>query len=229
MKFSGDRSAGSFIRLSVSAAVLLLAAVPAFGQISGNVAVTTDYVFRGISQTLEEPAIQGGFDYASDSGFYVGIWGSNVDFGGVAQVEFDGYLGFAKETSNGWGWDIGLLHYDYPGETDLNFEEIYLGLNYKIFGVKYSYADDFAGTGGTGGYLEVALDFGLGNGFGLGLHAGSSTFGDEVGVEDYVDYKVALSKEVATLGLEVAFTDTDADFLGELADGRVVLTISKSM
>ena len=98
--------------------VLLLAGTASQAQISSNVSLTTDYVFRGVSQTLEEPAIQGGFDYSNSSGFYAGFWGSNVDFGTDAQVELDGYLGFTREQQNGFSWDVGLIHYDYPGESE---------------------------------------------------------------------------------------------------------------
>ena len=66
--------------LTSLAAAGLLAATGAAADITGNVGLTTDYVFRGISQTDEKPAIQGGLDYAHSSGAYAGVWASNVDF-----------------------------------------------------------------------------------------------------------------------------------------------------
>ena len=65
----------------VAAAVLASSAVANAGEIEANVALSTDYIFRGVTQTGNDPAISGGFDYSLDNGFYVGIWGSNVNFG----------------------------------------------------------------------------------------------------------------------------------------------------
>ncbi|MBE0616861.1 MAG: hypothetical protein IH608_02885, partial [Proteobacteria bacterium] len=78
---------------------------------SGNVAMTSDYVFRGISQTDSNPAIQGGFDYASPVGLYVGTWASNVAFGG--NIEMDWYGGFSNEVA-GFSYDLGVIYYAYP-------------------------------------------------------------------------------------------------------------------
>ena len=84
-------------------------------EFSANVALSTDYMYRGGSQTNEQPAISGGFDYAHSSGVYAGLWASNVDFGDSANIEIDFYGGIAGEISNGIGWDVGALYYHYPG------------------------------------------------------------------------------------------------------------------
>lgn len=98
-------------------------------QFSANVALTTDYMFRGISQTNDGPAVQGGFDYQyTPIGFYAGAWASNVElaFAGTAaaavnnraSMELDYYGGFAGAFSNGVGWDIGGIYYSYPGQGE---------------------------------------------------------------------------------------------------------------
>ena len=115
-----------------------LLSLPTFASVSANVTLATDYVWRGLGQTAGEPAIQGGFDYSSDGGFYAGIWGSNVepDFGGS---EFDYYMGYATETEGGLGIDIGYISYMFL-HSDVGFgdaQEIYLGLSYGDFGVTY--------------------------------------------------------------------------------------------
>ncbi|MEL6414140.1 MAG: TorF family putative porin, partial [Pseudomonadota bacterium] len=96
------------------------------GEFSGNVALTTDYVWRGVSQNSENPAVQGGFDYANGA-FYAGTWASIVDFGG-ANMELDLYGGFAGETEGGLSWDVGVIGYVYPDADDLDFLEVYGGL-----------------------------------------------------------------------------------------------------
>ena len=108
------------IKKTLIAATMLASTSVAQAEISANVALATDYVFRGVSQTDNQFAIQGGFDWAHDSGFYLGTWASNVDsnfFGGATdpQIELDLYGGFANEFGNGFGYDLGYLRYQYPG------------------------------------------------------------------------------------------------------------------
>ena len=90
-------------------------------SISGNVALTSDYRFRGISQSDEDIAIQGGFDFEHESGFYVGTWGSSVDFDTNGpccdgSLELDIYAGFGGAFNEDWGYDVGVLAYLYPGD-----------------------------------------------------------------------------------------------------------------
>ena len=91
---------------------------------SGNVSLTTDYLYRGISQTAGKPAIQGGFDYANPNGFYAGVWGSNISWisdatipasASGASVELDTYLGFRNSFAEDFSYDVGFLRYNYPG------------------------------------------------------------------------------------------------------------------
>ncbi|HIL91457.1 MAG TPA: hypothetical protein EYG50_01690, partial [Cycloclasticus sp.] len=82
-------------------------------ELSGNVALTTDYVWRGVSQTDGAPAIQGGFDADLGNGLYAGVWASNVDFGSDASSEVDVYAGWAGQVA-GFDLDVGVLHYAYP-------------------------------------------------------------------------------------------------------------------
>ncbi|MEM7051098.1 MAG: TorF family putative porin [Acidobacteriota bacterium] len=211
----------------LSAFMLLLAFPVAANELTGNVALTSDYVFRGISQTNEDPAIQGGFDFES-SVFYAGVWGSNVEFGTAAHVELRGFLGARLEYDSGISWDVGAVGYFYPSEGDSDYSEIYVGGGYKFFSAKYSYADDVVGSGGAGDYLEAAVDFDLGSGFELVLHGGRSTFDDEAGLEDYTDYGVVVAKEIRGFKLSVGYTDTDLDD-EPLAEGRAIFTVSRKL
>ena len=90
--------------------------------LTANVGLFSEYIFRGISQTAGEPAIQGGFDYAHSSGFYLGTWASNVswleDFGlySRSSMEWDFYGGFKSTIGDtDWTYDLGILYYYYPG------------------------------------------------------------------------------------------------------------------
>jgi len=99
---------------------------------SANVALTTEYVFRGISQTKEGPAIQGGYDLTCGI-FYAGVWASNLDWGGtglfgipgnsVANIEMDWYLGI-KTVKGHITWDLGIIYYSYPNSAKLGLDAL---------------------------------------------------------------------------------------------------------
>ena len=147
---------------------------------TANVGLVSDYVGRGITLTSHNPAIQGGIDYAHSSGFYAGVWGSNVSWiadsqsiavvGGVQQgnttMELDIYLGFKNTLAEEFSYDIGLIRYNYLGSytpaanafiagTNLakaDTDEIYAALGYKWITVKYSYClGDFLTVPGAKG------------------------------------------------------------------------------
>ncbi len=109
----------------------------ASAEITGNVSLTSDYKFRGISQSDESPAIQGGLDYAHDSGFYVGTWASSVDFdtngaGYDGSLELDVYAGFGNTIGDSdFGYDVGVMYYAYPGDdgAEGDYFEFYGGLS----------------------------------------------------------------------------------------------------
>ena len=167
-------------------------------EFESNVALSNDYVWRGMSQTSEEPAISGGFDIAGDSGLYFGTWASNVEFGDGAALELDWYAGYANELENGFTYDIGYLAYTYPGEDSLDFEEIYLGLGYSYFGYTFSSGQDGAPDNSE---ISIALgDTGLG-----------FTYGD---YDDYGEYTLIsydLPVSIAGLSVSLAFSDFDAE------------------
>lgn len=110
-----------------TALVLCAISGQARAQFSGNVALTSDYVWRGSSQTRADPALQGGFKYAHDSGFYASIWGSGVKFApdNGARSEFDLAAGWSGKVSTDWALDLYLLRYQYPSaNARLNWNEL---------------------------------------------------------------------------------------------------------
>ena len=135
------------------------AAAPEVSPITANVTVTNNYIYRGLSQSNYKPAIQGGFDYAHESGFYIGNWNSSISWvsdenlAKSAPIEMDFYGGFKKELiGEGFASDVGILQYYYPtsgistasGYVNPNTTEIYVAQN-APFGpvtgfLKFSYA-----------------------------------------------------------------------------------------
>ena len=131
--------------------ILGIISLPSFAAISANVSLTSDYIWRGMTQS-DAPAVQGGFDYESDSGFYAGVWGSNVNFNNGAGSELDLYAGYGFEVS-GIGVDVGYITYEYlDSEPDAQFDETYLGLSYGDLGLSLAFGDS--------DYTEVSYAFG---------------------------------------------------------------------
>lgn len=226
------------------------------GEFAANVALTSDYTFRGISQTDEEPALQGGFDYSLDTGFhdtgiYLGVWGSNVDFddGDEAQLELDVYGGLSGEIV-GVGWKLGGIGYLYPGADDslnYNYAEVTFGLSYAItddikISTDYFYSPNFFADVGNGHYWTGGVSVGVPlpdsvttAGFGLTLvgAVGHQWIEDNnaAGVPDYTDWRIGAAVTYKFLSLGVAYVDTnlsDGECFGgsELCGARVVGTLA---
>jgi uncharacterized protein (TIGR02001 family) len=125
---------------------------------SYNVGVTSNYIFRGISQTHGKPALQGGVDYAHSSGLYAGVWASNItwvkQYLDSGSTEIDVYGGFKNSFADDWTYDVGLIHYHYAGSgsstrnnaavfsrlADPNTTEVYGAIGWKWLTLKYSHA-----------------------------------------------------------------------------------------
>jgi uncharacterized protein (TIGR02001 family) len=148
-------------------ALMMFAGVTvAQAQITGNLGLTSDYRFRGISQTQNAPAVQGGIDYTHVSGLYVGNWNSSVSsqmYTNGSGVESDVYAGFRKDIFGRFTLDVGSYNYFYPragtnGSYDTN--EIYVGLGYKdLVSVKYSHAlSDYFGASNSKNSYYVQAD-----------------------------------------------------------------------
>ena len=152
--------------------LLTIVSLPSFASVSANVSFASDYIWRGMTQS-DGPAIQGGFDYASDGGFYAGIWGSNVNFNDGAGSELDYYFGYGFDMGS-VGVDVGYLAYDYPdNDSDLDFEEIYVGLSMGDLGLLYA-----SGVDGAPDYMEVSYGFGD-----VGISYGQyDDYGDNLGI-----------------------------------------------
>ena len=234
------------LALSIAAASFSAAAVaetvntPAGDlDVTMNAGLTTDYIFRGVSQTQGNGAIQGGLDIAHDSGLYVGTWASNVDFGGKASVEFDYYLGFGGDITEDVSYDLGWIKYDYPGEAALNFSEYYGSVSAYGFTLGANYSNDFAGSNSTL-YSYIGYEYTLPMDIGLALQYGDYDFKDAlvVGGEDsYNDWSVGLSKTCMGLDFGLTYTDTSLSgtdatgFAGkkDYADGNLTLSVSKTL
>jgi uncharacterized protein (TIGR02001 family) len=226
------------LSLYISGLVLSLASLNSYAlDVSGNVSLASDYVYRGISQTNEEATIQGGFDLSAESGFYAGVWASNIAFDG--SIEIDIYGGFAKELNEEWSFDVGLLRYEYPnnaGPNESSFNEVYGSLSFRELSVGVAYSDDFFFESDSSIYIYVNYSLALPNDYGVDFHYGNQSIDDNntFGTPDYADYSIGLSKSVAELDLSLTWYDTDLSgsecFGGaDVCDSRIVFGLSKSL
>jgi uncharacterized protein (TIGR02001 family) len=248
-------------RLSLTLLACTLATASALGgeaesphTVSANVALTTDYVFRGISQTSEDPAIQGGFDYTYEPvGLYLGVWASNLEFveAGASDdpsIEIDYYGGFRGGFANGISWDVGAVYYSYPGQNeddlfgvDYDYWDVKGALGYTFadaalspaLGVSIFYSPDYFGSDGDSIYVAGSLDLSLPHGFVFGGDVGyDDVEGDEftgaVGGYEYVHWRVGVAKTIAGVTLDLSYHDAEEEacFGGDICEGRVVFTVS---
>ena len=226
--------------LALSLVLGLVPVVPAHADLSAEVAVTSDYVWRGISQTDGKPAIQGTLEYEHESGVYVGTFASNVDFDedvkDPARVEIDVYGGWRGETESGLGWDISVLRYIYPDSTvNYDYNDFTLALSYDIVEFEFSYSNDFWASGKNGFYYKVGASHEFPDLFTLGAHIGYSdvengAFGEGT-PNNYVDWRIGISREMWGINFDLSYTDTNGNgqkIAGDWADGRVVLSASIS-
>jgi uncharacterized protein (TIGR02001 family) len=219
-----------------------LAAAPAFAQevtVSGNVALTTDYAFRGISQTDQSPAVQGGLDLSAGS-FYLGTWASNINFGtGGANLELDVYGGY-KFAAGPVNFDVGIIGYLYPGAADdgaeLDYWEGYvkpsiaLSDSFTLGGALY-YSPEFTGESGDGFYYEVNGAFTVNPSLSLSGAVGMQsvdTSGFFFGEDEYTTWNLGGTYTAMGLGFDLRYVGTDVDNV-EIADDRVIFTVKKAM
>jgi uncharacterized protein (TIGR02001 family) len=190
-------------------------------EVSFNAAVTSDYRYRGISQSRLDPALQGGADYVHNpTGLYAGTWLSSIkwtkDLGGSGDVEWDIYGGKRGNLSADITYDVGGLYYFYPSNglhPNANTFELYGQLGYGPAYVKYSHAlTNLFGTADSkgSGYLDVGANVDVGSGFTLNLHAGRQDVRGH-DAASYTDYKAGVTKDLGFANLTAAFVGTNAD------------------
>lgn len=234
-------------------AVVALASLPMFAsaQLTANVALTSNYKFRGQDQDSSKskavkPAIQGGFDYAfGETGWYVGNWNSSVDWLPGNSIESDLYGGY-KFSAGGIGWDLGALTYIYPGNKNGNTTELYAAGSYGPLTLKYSHtiskdyfgwAGENSGSGLKGtntGYLNLGFAQEVAPSLTLKANIGYTRFASDIkdlGVPNYVDYAVGVSYDfgsgVALYG-GVQGANKKA-FFGDVNKARAIVMLSKTL
>jgi uncharacterized protein (TIGR02001 family) len=210
------------MKILAAAATLTATLLPSvsYADLAYNVGLVSDYRYRGISQTRDKFALQGGLDFTA-GGLYLGLWASQIkwikDFGGDAGLEVDLYGGYKGEIVKDVAYDVGVLTYQYPTNRlnpNANTTEIYGAVSFGPATVKYSHAltNTFGNPDSKNSYyLEAGATFDLG-GISVVPHIGYQKISGPVGgPASYTDYSLTASKDFSGLVVSAAIVGTDAD------------------
>lgn len=195
------------------------------GEFSGSVGLVSDYTFRGISQTDEAAALQGGLTWSHDSGVHLGFWGSNVDFNEAppvdgASAELDVVAGWGNSIGP-FSYDIGAIWYTYPGADEnlnYNFVEGTLALGYTVLdgldvGLLYAVSPEFFADTGIAHFVEGSVSYGfeLGLPVSLGATYGRQWIHENArwGTPDYNTWSATAAVTVDAVELGVSYRDTN--------------------
>ena len=205
------------IKIALTSMFLILSSYASAVEISSNVGISTDYIWRGITQTDGDAAVNGGFDLSADNGFYFGTWASNA--GGKNSnysMELDVYLGFSGEMAENMTYDIGYISVIYPGDDSADFEEAYIAFN--IYGLNILYSD---GQDNSPSYSEI----------GYSVDAGPGSFNISYGeYEDTGDNTlIGYDWGIGDFSLGFYYYDFEADSAGSMTDDDgAYLSLSRS-
>ena len=208
---------------------------PLPGSVTGNVAFVSDYMFRGISQTTNNAAIQGGLEWDTGAGFHFGAWGSSVNFndGNNATTEVDLYGGYGGSIDN-FSYDVGFTFYWYPGAagaSNYNLWEVYGKAGYD-FGVAtltgyVAYTPDNFGATGDATYTSLYVGIPIVDT--LSISGGVSYWMLTQGFKEQTAWDVGATIKVYDwFDVDARYYDSDISFLGSLADDKFVLKVSRA-
>ena len=218
----------------ISTLVLLSASSCALADVSSTVSITNDYLFNGITQTDEDPALQASLDWWNDTGWYVGAWGSNVDFGDDTDIEVDFYGGYAFELNSEMSVDLGFAHYTYHGgddSSDINYTEIYSKFTLSNAELNFWYSPDFVGSDAGHFIAMFNYNFPVSDelSFVLGIDYSKSLDDDkfewQAGKDNYVHYRAAANYAWSGFDFTLGVHQTNLDAYD---DTSVQLMVSRT-
>ncbi len=205
---------------TVLGASLVAGANAQAGSLSGNIGVTSNYIFRGLTQGSDDSAVQGGIDYDHGNGFYAGTWLSSL--GASNQYEMDLYAGYGF-TAGGVDLDVGYITYTYPvGAAQSDIDEIYVNASYQNFGAGLALTiSKESGVYEDDRYLYVSAEFELKKDLTLTVLYGDYDFDDPAST-DYSHIQLALAKG------DFTFAYDSNDLPGAAGDARFTVSWGQS-
>lgn len=221
-------------KLLLSAAcIAAFGAAPALAQdegsespwdLSGSFGVVSDYLFRGVSQTDGDAAVQGSFTISHDSGVYFTTWGSNVDFGDDTDWEVDFTLGYGGAIDEATTYDVSLTYFAYPNQpsgSNYDYFEIAAGITHDLgnglsFGAKVAYSPENFGETGDEFWLGLNGTYAVAEWLELSANVGYQSYDSNFYIEDsYFHYDIGATVYYGILGLDIRYSGTDSDVYGK--------------
>lgn len=191
---------------------------------SSTVTLASDYLFNGVSQTGEDPALQGSIDWSGEAGAYAGAWASNVDFGDDTHIEADIYAGYYSALSDSLNLDVGIAQYTYHGanySSDGNYAELYTKWNIGATDLNLWYAWDYFGTGAGHYIVMINHTFTINDKVSVLVGVDRSTSLDddkwewEPGDSNYVHWQVTGNFSAGGFDFSLGVQGTDLDTYGD--------------
>ena len=204
----------------------------ASGGFGWNAALTSEYLFRGISQSDDQPALQLDARYAFANGFYVGGWASNVDFGDSTDAELDTFIGWNGDVADGINLDVQLNRYNYlnePSDADYAYNELIGKLSFnEQYGVTLGYTNDYLALGENSTYVAFDGSWDVGGGVALTVGAGyTRNSGD---LPSYADYTVGANRDFGPVNVALQYVGSNggAEAMSgdDATENTFVLTLS---
>lgn len=208
------------------------------GEVHGYLTAATDYVFRGVSQSDEQPSWQAGLDYVHSSGFFAGVFAAGIDYpetpfrADTGDIEADAYLGYGRPAGRDFAWEVALFRYAFPESDadDRDYGELALNAYWRdTLRVGATFSDDARSGGASAWTAEVELRRPLGHGFQVSGMLGRYTFARD-DWKDYLywDLGVSATRGPWTFDLRWFDTSDEAETLAGpyLTRDRVVASVS---
>lgn len=203
----------------------------------GTISATSNYVWRGISLTNNNPALQADLYYIFNNGIYLGGWLSNVTLdptnSSTPTLETALTIGYSGSFTDNLDYAIGIARYIYPGQPDSDYNEGFVALNYRILSAAVYYSNDVFASGGNGTYFDLGFNYSIPSkyifnisGFGIFGNIGYYKL-DPVAGNSYANYNIGIVKKFGRVSIALTWTDTDGKAeLDPLDKGNLVATIS---
>jgi uncharacterized protein (TIGR02001 family) len=207
-------------------------------SLAGTFGVTSDYIFRGQTQTNHDAALQGSLTVSHDSGFYLGVWGSNVDFGNETDFEVDFYAGYGGSFNDSTTFDVNVTYYAYPNAEDFrnyDYFEVLGTVTYSMdaFSIyaKTALSPEFFGETGFAAWVGTGAGYEITDGIRVSGNVGYQWIEDNAlaGIPDYFNYDIGVTGTFGIISVDLRYFGTDlseAECYGgtDLCDERVVGT-----
>lgn len=251
----------SHLAKALLASSVLLSSVNAMAAepitVTGSAAFTSDYLFRGVSQTSNNAAVQGAMTFTHESGMYFSLWGSSITAFSAnsfesSGLELDTLLGYGGKAGE-VAYDVGIMRYNYPGLNDNNnccinaagkvvdadYNEVYASISTMGAKVGFNYSPDYFNESDTFMYLYASYGteiagIGVSGSIAINKFDSAAMMSQALGTtgsdDSYMDYKLAASKAIGGVTVEGAYIGSDIDDTecgAGLCEGRFVLTVSK--